>query len=77
MNTNYVLLAPLDCNHFVTDCQFAILFPDDFSVIQESDVTATSCTGAPAFRMGSATPSANYMIVHRILNFKNPSAQEH
>lgn len=67
MHTNYVLLAPLDYNHFITDCQFAILFPDDFSVMQKSDVAATCSAGAPALRMGSATTSANYMIVHRAL----------
>lgn len=67
MHTNYALLAPLDYNHFVTGCQFAILFPDDFSVMQESDLAATSSAGAPALRMGSATPSANYMTVHRAL----------
>lgn len=67
MHTNDAVLAPLDYNHFVTDCQFAILFPDDFSMLRESDLAATSSAGAPALRMGSATPSANYMIVHRAL----------
>lgn len=67
MHTNYVLLASLDYNHFITDCQFATLFPDDFSVMQESDLAAASSAGALALRMGSANSSANYMIVHRAL----------
>jgi len=60
MHTNYVLLAPLDYNHFITGCQFIILFPDDFSVTQESGLAATSSAGAPAVRTGSAaTPASN------------------
>lgn len=66
MHTNYALLAPLDYNHFVTHCQFAILFPDDFSVMQESDLAATSSAGTSALRVSSPAPSAN-MIVHRAL----------
>lgn len=57
MHTNYVPLAPLDYNNIITGCQF-ILFPDDFSVTQESGLTATCSAGALAVRTGSATGSA-------------------
>ena len=58
MHTNYVCLAPLDYNHFITGCQFIILFPDDFSVTQESGLAATSSAGALTVRTGSVTTSA-------------------
>lgn len=58
MHTNCVLLAPLDYNNFITGCQFIILFPDDFSVAQESGLTATSSARALTVRTGSATTSA-------------------
>ena len=58
MHTNYVCLAPLDYNHFITGCRFIILFPDDFSVMQESGLAATSSAGALSVRTGSVTTSA-------------------
>lgn len=57
MHTNCVPLAPLDYSNFITGCQF-IPFPDDFSVMQESGLSATCSAGALAVRTGSATTSA-------------------
>lgn len=58
MHTNYVLLASLDYNHFITGCQFSIMFSDDFSDTQESGLAAASSVRALAVGTGSATTSA-------------------